>query len=135
MEQQLRENAVSSALATYLRAELDRRNWTASVLSERSGVPKGNLSKILRNPDHEPEVPTLIKLARGLDVPIREIMAVCGYDMGDITVHPDTLRRAIVLEKSPELKQTFDLAMQLPAEDQQALLVWIEARLDRRVRE
>jgi len=45
-------------------------DMTLDVLSDRSGVSKGNISQIERDPEANPTVQTLAKIAQGLQVPV-----------------------------------------------------------------
>ena len=50
-----------------------RGDMTLSELSARCGVDRGGMSRILRGQTH-PSVPTLLQIARVLDVPVERLL-------------------------------------------------------------
>jgi transcriptional regulator with XRE-family HTH domain len=121
---------MASALAVYLRAELDRRGWNARQLADRAGMPPSGLSKILNRVTEVPDLETLDKLAVALDVPLVRLVAVCGFRVGDDAKTPDE-QIAILLEVAPEFRDVVDDLTQLQPDDLRAIRGYVDALLRR----
>lgn len=124
-----RENAVASLLVPYLQKELEARGWSASDLAAKCDITKSNISKLFQNPERIPQTVTLVKLARGLGVPLGRLITLLGFDVGDDTDPPDAKRVAILFERMPELRDAVDSWALLSPEYQRALLAYGDALL------
>lgn len=131
----LKGNAVASGLAAYLRAEIARRGWDDSELARRAGIDKGGLSYILNHPDAEPKLRTLRQLARGLGVPLGQLVKVLGFDLGPEGTDADIERMAILVDSVPDLQDmVYKMARLLP-EERVAALAYVEGMIRRRLPE
>lgn len=117
---------MASLLVPYLQSELDHRGWTATDLASKSGITKSNISKLFRNPDRIPQLTTLEKLARGLDVPIAHLITLCGFDVSGGEGAPDAEQVAMLFETMPELRAVIGSWSQLSEEYRRALVAYAE---------
>lgn len=122
---------MASTLAAYLRAEIDKRDWNAKQLAERSGISEANVSKLLRGLSKAPELETLDKLAVALDVDLDVLILQCGFTLGRNPVRSREERIADLLAKDPRLLRVADSISQLSEEDLGAIEGYLDAKLGR----
>lgn len=123
----LRGFGVDSGLSAYLRGEIEKRGWDDVDLARRAGIDKGSLSYILNNPDAEPRLTTLRKLASGLGVPLRRLLVVMGIEVEEEDNLLDAERVAALLDAIPELQEVVDNVSQFPPDEIRAFLAYIDA--------
>ena len=77
---------MTSRFAEYLRAKLDEKDMSPAELSRRSGTTKQNIGRILNDTRHyESNAPPTVtketaeKLAKGLGLPVDEVLLEAGY--------------------------------------------------------
>lgn len=70
----------AESLGDFIRATRQARGVGIRELSERSGIPKGTLSKLENGLVEQPRSGLLDRLARGLGISISELHAAAGYD-------------------------------------------------------
>jgi transcriptional regulator with XRE-family HTH domain len=123
----LREvDVVASGLVAYLQGELKARGWTQTQLADRAGMHKATISKIFKNPDTIPDLDTLARLARGLDVPLTRLITICGFEPGDDDGQLDVERAAILFEAVPELRELADAAGQFSSAELRLLMAFVQ---------
>ncbi len=61
----------------WLNSQLDRRGWSQTVLSERSGIAQSTISTWLSN-QGKPNVKGYVAIAKALDTPLERVLAVAG---------------------------------------------------------
>lgn len=71
-----------TGLSTYLLRELSQRGWSQRKAAIEFGIPVQTLNDIIRNPDKDPDLSTLRKLAAGLKVTVGRLLQVMGEDIG-----------------------------------------------------
>lgn len=65
-------------LRNYLIEEMERRDWGLVCLARQSGLSHGTISCVL-NHERAPTINFFEKIARGLGVPIFDLLALAGY--------------------------------------------------------
>lgn len=119
---------MGSGLSLFLLAEIERREWTQARLAEEAGITPGALSKLIRNPDQDPDLETLDKLALGLKIPLVKLITAAGYNPGDYRPYPQTEQIAMLLEEVPALRDLHEAVVSLPPDDLQAVLAYALGR-------
>jgi transcriptional regulator with XRE-family HTH domain len=71
-----------SQLGTRIARLREEKNLTLGELERRSGVTKGYLSQLERGAATNPSLEAVRKIARGLDVPVEELLDEEGRDEG-----------------------------------------------------
>ncbi len=62
----------------WLKSRLDKRGWSQTVLSERSGIAQSTISTWLSDQGKKPNVKGYVAIAKALDVPLETVLAVAG---------------------------------------------------------
>lgn len=114
------------SLATYLREQMEKRGWNQTELGERAGIPKGTIHNILDNKVQIPKFENLIKLASALDVPLRTILTVAGFNLDGRPELAQQERQAELLRVAPRFRELLDMIAALPEEDQETALTFVE---------
>ena len=119
---------MSSALALWLRAEISRRGWTDSELSDRAGFSsRSTLSRILNKPEQVPKLETLAALAKALDEPLNKLITLCGFHLVGTDDEVDQAKQvALLLETMPELAGLFDTLLTLRPDDIRAIRAYVD---------
>ena len=105
-----------SQLALYLAAEIEARGWDAAGLAARAGIPKGSLHYTMNQPGAVPELATLSKLAKALDVPLDRLIRAAGFDLTKDAERERHTRLADIVQASPTVKAVLELLVQQPPE-------------------
>lgn len=115
-----------TALAAYLREEMERKGVSQLELERRSGIPDATLSRILNGTTRDPKASQLAQIAKGLEVPFWRLMQHAGYT-SEIPGDPsqEAQRLATLLEDRPELKAVMERVASLSLEDQEAIQDYI----------
>lgn len=121
-----RTEMAESALAIYLRRELERRGLTQQDLERDTDIPDSTLSRILNGQVREPKASQLAKIAKALGVPFWRLMEHAGYS-SEVPGTPDeeTKRIASILSTDPELQRVLDNLMRFDEADRRAALDYI----------
>jgi transcriptional regulator with XRE-family HTH domain len=122
--------AVASGLAGFLRAEIDRRGWSASQLASKAGISRSTITKIFDRPEAIPRLDTLYGLAQALDVPLERLIRICGFEPGEDDGMLDMERQALLRDAIPELGSVVDEMSQMTPAQQQAVLAYIAGLRD-----
>lgn len=86
------------SLGVWLREERRRRDLSYRKLEALTGISHSTLEEIEKNPDYDPGLRTVIKLADGMGVPRWKMLDNAGYPSGteqSPPLTPDELDRAI----------------------------------------
>lgn len=67
-----------SQLAAQIEAERRRLGWSRRQMALNAKVSPSTIEKIIRD-NRLPDLPTLAKIADGLNVPLATVLAWCGY--------------------------------------------------------
>ncbi len=62
----------------WLKSQLDRRGWSQTVLSERSGIAQSTISTWLSDQGKKPNVKGYVAIAQALDTSLERVLAVAG---------------------------------------------------------
>lgn len=121
-----------SALATFLRDEMDRQKLTRLELERRSGVPDATLGRIINDEVNEVKGSVVAQIAKGLGIPFWKLMQIAGHTT-DKPGDPDEeiVRIATTLAAQPDLAEMMRDATVLDPEDRDATRVYM-ADLQRR---
>jgi transcriptional regulator with XRE-family HTH domain len=121
-----------SALAVYLRAQMKQRGWKQNRLAAEADISTSALSKLLHEPDREPELSTLMRLSAALKVPVRTLLEVAGVEIEPPTTPDDRQRRiSHLLEVAPWFAQASEYLLAMSEADQEAALVYLEMLAER----
>lgn len=116
-----------SGLAAYLRGQIEQRNWTQDRFAQEADLPATTLSKLLRTPNHIPELNTFVKISGALGVPLRTLLEVSGFEVEPASTFEERQARfAHLVEVAPWLAQAVDQLLQLPPSEQAAVLTYLE---------
>lgn len=127
------EEAGVSALASFLRKEMDQRGWDPARLARKAKVPTTTLHNILHQRSPRPFPDTLRKLAAVLGCSPAYLTSLVGYSVEDLPTPDDRLvRLARAIEALPWLEAGVEKWLQLDSEEQEDILDQIERRLARR---
>jgi transcriptional regulator with XRE-family HTH domain len=66
-------------MGTLVRRLREARGWSLGMLADRAGMDTGQLSLLERERYRKPSARTVARLARALDVDVRQLMAAAGY--------------------------------------------------------
>lgn len=115
-------------LANYLRDELKRREWTATQLAQKAGLPKQTISNILNRPDVKTELPTYVALSDALGVSLAYLLERAGYVVESLE-DPDeaTYRIARQIEAFPWLQPIVRWLLELDPEDRAGVVAYLES--------
>jgi transcriptional regulator with XRE-family HTH domain len=124
----------SVTLVEFLQREMDKQKWTPVDLEARSGVSRGALRNILEKTNTVPTLGTLKRLGLLFGLPLWRMVELAGFDA---QVNEDTpagrTARIIQLSKAmPQLSEALDYIADLPAEDLEGVLIYLEALKRRR---
>lgn len=120
------DRLMASALALYLRAEIERRGWTDAELADRAGIQRSTLYKLLNTPGQVPKLETLAALAQALEVDLARLVTLCGFPVGQDVLKSQADQVAMLLETVPELQGFFDILAVLRPEDIRAIRAYAE---------
>lgn len=111
-----------SALATFLREELDRQGITQVELERRTGIPDSTLSRILSGETPEPKGSQIARLAKALGMPFWRLMLIAGIT-DEVPDDPDAAALALAqaIQVRPELESILRRAEHLSPENRRAL--------------
>jgi transcriptional regulator with XRE-family HTH domain len=127
-----------TALAVYLREEMERQGVSQLELERRSGIPDATLSRILNGTTKDPKASQLAQIASSLEIPFWRLMQHAGYTAEDPSdPSQEAQRLATLLEDRPELKAVMGKVANLSSEDQEAIqdyILLLSQRRDRRRR-
>lgn len=113
-----------SVFGTWFQGQIDARGWDQRLAGQHIGVPETSIHNWIHQ-DIKPGVRSVLKIAKGLNVPIELVLQQAGYDVENgATATPDELaqRRAQVLAELPQFAEIIDLLAQKPPERQAAYL-------------
>lgn len=116
-----------SVLVNVIHAQMARLGIEQVELARRAGVPKQTLSNIL-NEHTTPELPTLGKLAKGLDLNLATLIEAAGYTLHGNGASDEVTRLARLLERVPWLMTGVEKLAELPPEKFRELLDYMEFR-------
>lgn len=69
--------------SNYLKNILSNRNISIYRLSKISGIGDGRLNQIINNKTKSPQIQTVVKIAKALDLTNDEFAELCGYRKDD----------------------------------------------------
>lgn len=69
--------------SNYLKNILSNRNISIYRLSKISGIGDGRLNQIINNKTKSPQIQTVVKIAKALDLDDHEFAELCGYRKDD----------------------------------------------------
>ena len=69
--------------SNYLKNILSNRNISIYRLSKISGIVDGRLNQIINNKTKSPQIQTVVKMAKALDLTNDEFAELCGYRKDD----------------------------------------------------
>lgn len=116
-----------SALAEYLRDEIERRGWSDAQLATTAKITPGALSKILQGKSKKPKLDTLAKLAIALKAPLARIILLAGYELGESYPVSRDEQIGTLLQLVPEYREIVEELNQLTDADLQGLLGYARA--------
>jgi transcriptional regulator with XRE-family HTH domain len=109
-------------LKEILKAEMNRRGWNAYDLQKRSGVPQPTLHRILKGEHRNPRRPTVLKLAKALDITEAQLMGIEEIEDHDqLSKDLEFLRRL-----SDEIR-----TRQIPRHIRQAIFMLLDGYLEK----
>ena len=69
--------------SNYLKNILSNRNISIYRLSKISGIGDGRFNQIINNKTKSPQIQTVVKIAKALDLTNDEFAELCGYRKDD----------------------------------------------------
>lgn len=69
--------------SNYLKNILSNRNISIYRISKISGIGDGRLNQIINNKTKSPQIQTVVKIAKALDLTNDEFAELCGYRKDD----------------------------------------------------
>lgn len=69
--------------SNYLKNILSNRNISIYRLSKISGIGDGRLNQIINNKTKSPQIQTVVKIAKALELTDAEFAELCGYRKDD----------------------------------------------------
>ncbi|WP_270464031.1 helix-turn-helix domain-containing protein [Faecalibacillus intestinalis] len=67
----------------YLKIQLKTRNISIYKLSKLTGLDDGMLNRIINGKTTKPQITTIVKIAKALDLDDHEFAELCGYRKDD----------------------------------------------------
>lgn len=114
-------------LAQWLSLQMRDRNLTFREASEETDIPKSVLSDIV-NKNFKPGLGTLARLSERFDMPLWQLIEMCGYKSGvSKSLDQQASRIANLLRAKPELEFVLDRLALLPPEQADGVLRYLEA--------
>jgi transcriptional regulator with XRE-family HTH domain len=71
---------VMTGLSTFLKRELAQRGWSQRRAALAIGMPVQTLNDLILDPEKVPDIPTLRKIAKGLEVTLGRLLQAMGDD-------------------------------------------------------
>ena len=90
-----------SRFGQYLTHKLREHGITQSQLSYRSGISDAHISRLSKEERGLPKIDTLCKIAKALNVSLKQMLRELGYLEPDVDNLPDNLRAFLKSEKCP----------------------------------
>ena len=69
--------------SNYLKNILSNRNKSIYKLAKLSAISDGRLNQIINNKTKKPQISTIVKIAKALDLTNDEFAELCGYRKDD----------------------------------------------------
>ena len=69
--------------SNYLKNILSNRNISIYKLAKLSAISDGRLNQIINNKTKKPQISTVVKIAKALDLNEKEFAELCGYRKED----------------------------------------------------
>ena len=66
--------------SNYLKNILSNRNISIYKLAKLSDISDGRLNQIINNKTKKPQISTVVKIAKALDLDDHEFAKLCGYE-------------------------------------------------------
>lgn len=66
--------------SNYLKNILSNRNISIYKLAKLSDISDGRLNQIINNKTKKPQISTIVKIAKALDLDDHEFAVLCGYE-------------------------------------------------------
>ncbi len=122
-----------SDLAERLRAIQDQ-GVSLRELEERSRIDgqvmasKSAIREVINNPERKPRITTLLGIARALDLPLWQVIAMAGYDLGLPGQDQAWNQLQGLAQRDEDVRQLVDLLLQTSDEDRRAVLNFLRVR-------
>lgn len=116
-----------TALANFIRQEIDGRGWNQKALADKSGIPKATISRLVNGQVDEPELSTLMRLSDTLNVSLSKLISLAGFPL-DLSSSPQQQHaRLITLAESfPWLATVMEEIADLSPEDKESVITYLE---------
>lgn len=119
-----------SVFSTWLSSEIEARGWDQRMAAQAFGVRESSVHNWLHQ-NRKPSVKNVLKIARGLHVPVEVVLSQAGYDgpsEAKRTPGAVELERAALLAALPQFAEIIDIVASKPPE-QQAVYLKVIRRL------
>lgn len=123
-----------SYLVALLKHEIHSRGMSQNELADRAGIASSTLTHIFQRPERVPDLTTLQRLSRALDIPLRRLIEACGFTVEQLAPDQDGQIRAIVAAL-PQLQPYMAQLAQLSPEDLLLVGAYIQGLADRAVQQ
>ncbi|MDO5437713.1 MAG: helix-turn-helix domain-containing protein [bacterium] len=98
---------------------------TNEALAEKSGLPVGTISRIASGQTKEPTLKTLRRIAKALNCTVDELQSEVPQNLKELP--PEVIEIADEINKTPELKNFFNLTKSLSPKQIRAFVEFIKA--------
>ena len=121
-----------SALIHLLHVELEHRGWTEQQLAVRAAISPLVLTAILNGRTPVPSLENLDALAYALELPLAQLITVCGFSLEREALQKTTTQHLhTLLDAAPELRLLFGDLTLLSREDLRMVRAYVQAILQR----
>ena len=105
-----------------LNCQKAKKNLTNSKISQLTNIPISNIDKIFSGVNKNPTLDTIQKIARVLECSIDDFIDYEAEPVYPIYINKNTIQLAEAISQNKDLKELFENAKNLTAEDMKILL-------------
>lgn len=117
-----------SELGQWLENQLKNRGWSYRAAEKETGVSKSMLEDIVKVEGFQPRLGVLARLSESLDVPLWQVVEMCGYPSG-VSQSPSRRaeRVANLIHSMPEMEVVLNRLAALSPDRVDGVLAFLEA--------
>ncbi|KAB8140723.1 helix-turn-helix transcriptional regulator [Chloroflexia bacterium SDU3-3] len=122
-----------SELANRLR-KIQEQGMSLRDLEEKSRIDgtimasKSAIREVINDPSRKPRITTLLGIAKALDLPLWQVIAMAGYDLGLPEESQTWTELQALAQRDNDARLLLDLLLKASEEDRKAVLNYLRVR-------